>query len=64
MGGVSSKITQATRVCIDEVFTHTICMYIYVHYLAKKKKFVMGDDNFVSCHFNSIKPLNVLVNMK
>ncbi len=68
MGGVSSKITQATHICTDELFTDKMILYIYMSVIrfvvlssSRVKKFVMVDDNFLSCHSNSIKPLNILV---
>ena len=55
MGGVSSKITQATRFDTNELFTDLLILDMsIIRFLlqSKKKRFVS-----FSCHFNSIRPL-------
>jgi hypothetical protein len=50
MGGVSSKITQATYIYTDELFTNQMILYVHHPVYCTKK----NPDDFFSCHFNSI----------
>lgn len=56
MGGVSSKITQATRFDTNELFTDLLILVMSIirFLLERKKKNVLY---LFSCHFNSIRTL-------